>query len=236
MSTNTVPLKEAAASPKASGLDQSSNASGEAGQPTSIRYNRLSQISKRALQESFKHFTYEKLASCYPHISSTPAGKHALEQALIQITKFFNDTATEQFEAIYSERNVLPLMAELDELIEAARQRQAESKNASSKDPALGQDAPVNLDQLTPEAIIQAHLLPLQRAEEARLEEELAELKRENQALLDKLAAGNARAMELLNNLSRAVTDLQTTNKSTEHMPPRDQIVVSIQDMTRPSS
>lgn len=103
----TVPLKEAAPSPKPTGSEVfSANATGTTdnggSNPTqveaedakpSVRYNRLSQISKRALQETFKHFTYEKLASCYPNIASTPGGKHALEQALIQITRFFNDTA-----------------------------------------------------------------------------------------------------------------------------------------------
>lgn len=79
---STVPLKDAAPSPSTTSETTHS-----------VRYNRLSQISKRALQESFKHFTFEKLASCYPNIASTPGGKHALEQALIQITKFFNDTA-----------------------------------------------------------------------------------------------------------------------------------------------
>lgn len=250
MSTTTVPLKDSApsperpvTSPKQPATDQSStlpdlsnNAPNESTitpPPTSIRYNRLTQISKRALQESFKHFTYETLASCYPHIASTPSGKHALEQALIQITKFFNDTASGQFEAIYAERNVLQLMAELDSLIEEARQRQA-AHNASNNASISAENAPVNLDRLSPEAIIQAHLLPLQKAEEERLEKELAELKKDNQAMLAQLVNGNHRALALLDSLSSAVTDLQSTNKSTAQIPPRSEISSSIREMTRP--
>lgn len=242
MSTNTVPLKDAAPSPQtASSVNsvsvatESNSEENSAAQPSSIRYHRLTQISKRALQESFKHFTYEKLASCYPNIASTPGGKHALEQALLQITKFFQDTALQEFEAIYEERNVQRLMSELDVLIEEARRRQLAQKDAS-KTGIAPENAPVNLDQLTPEAIIQAHLLPLQKAEEARLKEELAELKRDNQLMLTSLINGNQRAMALLENLSKAVTDLKATNKNTDQMPPREEIVASIQDMTNTSN
>lgn len=238
MSTNSVPLKDAAPSPTPAAPAASTSTDGvpetqEGESKPSIRYRRLTQISRRALQESLKHFTYEKLSSCYPKIASTPGGKRALEQALLQITKFFNDTALQEFDAIYEERNVQPLMAELDQLIEEARKRQSDAKESEGNS-LSPENAPVNLDQLTPEAIIQAHLLPLQKAEEARLEEELAALKKENETMLESLVNGNQRAMSLLESLSKAVQDLQATNKSTENMPSRTQILGAIHEMTQP--
>lgn len=123
-------------------------------------------------------------------------------------------------------------MVELDQLIEEARQRQAKHKEGNEME--MAENVPVYLDQLTPEVIIQAHLLPLQKAEEERLAQQLEELKRENEAMLEQLVNGNQRAMALLDSLSKAVTDLQATNKSTDKMPPRTEIVASIQAMTKP--
>ncbi|CDO53796.1 similar to Saccharomyces cerevisiae YJR112W NNF1 Essential component of the MIND kinetochore complex which joins kinetochore subunits contacting DNA to those contacting microtubules [Geotrichum candidum] len=230
--SNTIPLKDAAPSPIQNTESPVSpvtnnNSSENNSTPMSIRYNRLTQISRRALQETFKHFTYEKLASCYPTIASTPSGKHALEQALLQITKFFNDTALKEFDTIYKERNILPLMVELDNMIEDAKTRK--NKPAAELAP---EEQPINLDQLTPEAIIQSHLIPLQRAEEARLKEQLDVLKRENQTILSQLKSESQRAMDMLDMLSKSIIDIQNINNSTNKMPPRPEVISTIEAMT----
>lgn len=259
--SNTIPLKDAAPSPIQNTESPVSpvtnnNSSENSSTPMSIRYNRLTQISRRALQETFKHFTYEKLASCYPTIASTPSGKHALEQALLQITKFFNDTALvsyaskwelivfffffwsmifiniiliiqKEFDTIYKERNILPLMVELDNMIEDAKTRK--NKPAAELAP---EEQPINLDQLTPEAIIQSHLIPLQRAEEARLKEQLEVLKRENQTILNQLKSESQRAMDMLDMLSKSIIDIQNINNSTNKMPPRPEVISTIEAMT----
>jgi kinetochore protein NNF1 len=256
--SNIIPLKDAAPSPIQNTESpvspvMSKDANEHSSTPRSIRYNRLTQISRRALQETFKHFTYEKLASCYPTIANTPSGKHALEQALLQITKFFNDTALvsyalkweliafllvitftnivlieqKEFDTIYKERNILPLMVELDNMIEDAKTR----KNRPAVELAP-EEQPINLDQLTPEAIIQSHLIPLQHAEEARLKEQVDVLKQENQTLLNQLKSESQRAMDMLDMLSKSIIDIQNINKSSNKMPPRSQVISTIEAMT----
>lgn len=94
-SFNTIPLKDAAPSPIHNTESPVSPVvtTDPSGNVSSVRYNRLTQIGQRALQDTCKHLTYDKWASCYPTIASTPSGKHALEQARLQVTKFFSETA-----------------------------------------------------------------------------------------------------------------------------------------------
>lgn len=132
-----------------------------------------------------------------------------------------------EFDAVYDERAILPLMIELDNIFEEARTRK--NKPAEQLAP---EEQPIDLDQLTPEAITQAHVIQLQRDEEAHLKEKLNIIKDENQELLDQVKAGNQRAMDMLDMLSKSIIDIQNINKSTSKMPARSELISTINIMT----
>lgn len=60
---------------------------------SSIRFDRITKVGQRAVQDTLKHLTYEKLMSCYPGIASTPSGRRGIELAVDQIKNFFETAA-----------------------------------------------------------------------------------------------------------------------------------------------
>ncbi|CAN6637947.1 kinetochore-associated protein Nnf1p [Trichomonascus vanleenenianus] len=179
----------------------------------SIRYDRLNQISARSLEESVKFLTYERLATCYPTVASTTKGRQVLEQARNQIAEHWKVTALKEFDAIYDERKIKEKMVELDTLISQARERQA----SESPEP---QDQPVNLEQLTPDHIVNAHLGLIKEQQIAELEKELASLREENRQLLDNAMTNNDKLQEISSSL-QSTLDLQTETKD---LPSREAI------------
>lgn len=204
---------------------------------SSIRYQRLQQISEMTVAQTLKLLSYDKLSSCYPQISSTPSGQYALQQALTRIGKFFETATLKEIQVIFEERDIARGLKELENVIEEAKQRKEmveelqdleqerrEKKQSTehttedneTEHEVIGSEheidpsnLPVFLDQLTPSTIIQSHLLPLQQAHLRSLETQLDALRHQNGELISSLTTKNEHAQGLLQHIEAVATDLK---------------------------
>lgn len=114
-------------------------------------------------------------------------------------------------------------MKELDTMIAEARNRMKQGAEVLDST-----EKPVILNALTPESIIQAHLLPLQKAEVERGKLELQELKQRNEQMLKSLVEGSDHAKILLKRIAQSLDDLKRYNKATSSMPSKPEIMTVI--------
>lgn len=113
-----------------------------------IRYKRLQLVCKKALEESIKKsLSLEQIKKCYPIIASSEEGVKSLEIARSQIINFWFNNSMKEFDLIFQERDLENGLDGLDEVIEKAKRRSLD-KN----------DKPVEINNLTPEEIIQANI------------------------------------------------------------------------------
>lgn len=113
-----------------------------------IRYDRLNQVMKKAVEQTIKKLLMpEQLQKCFPAISSIKGGPEALETARKQIQKYFHSTCFKQFEHIFTTRDIERKLDELDEIIQSAQQRRD-----------LGTEKPLEVDKLSAEQLIEARL------------------------------------------------------------------------------
>lgn len=113
-----------------------------------IRYERLKLVCKKALEQSIKKsLSIDQIKTCYPTIASTEEGQKSLEIARSQIIKFWHNNSTKEFDLIFKERNIETKLNELDEIIQRAQERKLE-----------GNEAPVQVDRLSPSDLIESSL------------------------------------------------------------------------------
>lgn len=111
-----------------------------------IRYDRLNQVMKLALEQTIKKLLMpEQLEKCFPTIAASPDGPDALETARKLIQKYFHSTCIKQFDHTFANRDIKRKLDELDEIIQDAQQRRD-----------LGSEEPLQVDKLSAEQLIGA--------------------------------------------------------------------------------
>lgn len=138
-----------------------------------IRFDRLQQVSTKALTESQKVITDENLSTCYPTIASTPTGKALLTTIKTQLIESWTQNAIREFEAIFEEREAHEKLDQLDELIAEAQEKK---KNGIVDN--------VPFDTLSPANIVSSHLIGAKEANLKYLHEQCESLKKGNEELL----------------------------------------------------
>lgn len=192
---------------------------------SNIRYLRLQQISARSLQESIKALTLDRLISCYPTTGSLPKGPDVMEQALNQIVEFWKTTALKEFETIYEERDIKKKFEELDAIIADARRRKDEynikTQNHTSIDPG---DLPVFFGSLTPSKIIQSNLAPQTRQRLADLQAQLAQVKSENEQMINQLTSLNHQIETAADDILNSLKQIDISLESSKVLPTRSEL------------
>ncbi|CAG8475953.1 4185_t:CDS:2 [Ambispora gerdemannii] len=124
-----------------------------------LRAKKLGNLLDRCLSETLKAYSYEQLSSCFPTLAKNE----------IEAEDFKNAHAEEEFANILSERCVIEKLNDLDMLIEKAKQRTTRAQNNEPRQ-----------DNANHEAIFRAKTTPLKKKELKRLQEELMQIRQEN--------------------------------------------------------
>ncbi|ODV95627.1 hypothetical protein PACTADRAFT_50325 [Pachysolen tannophilus NRRL Y-2460] len=135
-----------------------------------IRFSKFEEVVLKALDESLKTLSLEKLKTCYPNIAKTTNGIKYLEAAQVQIQEYWSKNSIEEFQAIYKERNLKFKLDELDELIYEAQKRKLLNK----------QDLKIFYDKLSPNEIINSQIIDLKNLKIKDYQLQLQALKNEN--------------------------------------------------------
>ncbi|KAK9458302.1 Nnf1-domain-containing protein [Dipodascopsis uninucleata] len=184
----------------------------------SIRNKRLREVFQRSLQESTRALTFEKLAQCYPYVAEH--GADGLREAMNQAMRFWESSSTREFEAILEERDVTAKLAALDQLIEEARERKKK-----------GKEKQLFIESLTPEEILQSHLLPINLTEAERLEKRIEETQSMNKKMLKEITEQENEINELFSKINRSLSDLSSASKETEVLPEQEELQKNIKDI-----
>ncbi|CUS24770.1 LAQU0S19e01222g1_1 [Lachancea quebecensis] len=112
-----------------------------------IRYLRLNQVCKKALQQSVnKVQNWDKIASCFPHYAAVDEGATNLTNCQRQVVEFWMELSKREFEEIFKERDIERKLNDLDDLISRAKTVQRSMREEGSTRECI--------DELTPEQLI----------------------------------------------------------------------------------
>lgn len=166
-----------------------------------IRFEKLRLVCRKALEQSIKKsLSQEQIISCYPTIADSNDGIKSLDLARQQIIKFWFNNSMREFEWIFKERNIELKLDELDELILQARMRSLIEDEEN--------DPPVFINQLTPDQIMEANLIPSKRTTIENLSMIHEQLKLDNQELLDELLSLSHEGESIQNDLYGTIKSL----------------------------
>jgi kinetochore protein NNF1 len=185
----------------------------------SIRYQRLKQICSRSLQESIKYLTIDRLMACYPTVVLIPKSRQVMEQALAQITAFWESTAEKEFAAVFEEKNIGKKLDELETLIEEAQTRKRTPSNER-----VAEDDPVMLDQLTAQQIVNCNVRKVQLERIVDLESQIERIKQDNSQLQSQLVVSQRQSAELCDLIIRSFQELEDAAGSAKKLPSRMQL------------
>ncbi|KAK9449461.1 Nnf1-domain-containing protein [Limtongia smithiae] len=228
----------------ATALSQSAERPAQPAEHRSIRNDRLTDVFNRSLQSSTKALTFDKLAQCYPYVAEH--GRLGLREAMNQAMRFWETSATREYNAILRERNVRQKLDELDVLIDEARARKrrhaeemAKDDNPSpddhasdhANDTAAGAEKQVFIETLSPEDIVRAHLTPLNLAEAEKLERRIQESQAANKELLNELTAQEVEIEALFCGISKALNELESAKAETAALPTQMQMFATVDEI-----
>ncbi|KAK9235143.1 Nnf1-domain-containing protein [Lipomyces kononenkoae] len=188
----------------------------------SIRNQRLLEIFQRSLQACTQTLTFDKLSQCYPYVAEH--GAAGLREAMNQAMRFWETSSTREFHAILEERNVDRKLAELDTLIEEARDRKKRSENGEIEGP----EKQLFVESLTPEDHVRAHLTPINLAEAERLEKRIQETQTSNKKLLHEVAGQEQEIDELLSAITKSLNDLASASAECDALPEQRELFAAI--------
>ncbi|CAM9014805.1 unnamed protein product [Wickerhamomyces anomalus] len=154
-----------------------------------IRFERLNQVCKRALEESMKALSDDNLKMCYPILAGSKEGKDTISAVKDQLKESWSQNSQKEFDAIFKERDIEEKLNQLDDLIIQAQERQ---KSGDKK-------------QLI-------HLIPVKEAKLKNLEKQLGDLKSSNENILKELNNLSKEATEIRLDVSNKFQNLEKFN------------------------
>ncbi|CAR23123.1 MIND complex subunit NNF1 [Lachancea thermotolerans CBS 6340] len=116
-----------------------------------IRYLRLNQVCKKALQQSVnKVHNWDKIVSCFPQYATVDEGATNLANCQRQVVEFWMELSKREFEEIFKERDIENKLNELDDLISRAKTIQRSMCDEGSTRECI--------DELSPEQLISGNM------------------------------------------------------------------------------
>ncbi|KAI9854864.1 MAG: hypothetical protein M1824_006554 [Vezdaea acicularis] len=158
----------------------------------------LQKIYNEALAHTLKTCSYANFSSCFP----TPAKyvPDSLHKLWAQMVGRLEELAKSEFADILAEREVVPRLNELDELVAEARRRRDREPQGE------GEVAP---HMLPPHALLAAHLGPYLAQQQSQLNAQLQTTASKNAALLQEIRGQREEIDGLVKQLEGVVHDLE---------------------------
>ncbi|AOA62962.1 MIND kinetochore complex component [Komagataella phaffii CBS 7435] len=168
--------------------------------PPKFRSKILERVLHKALANTTQELNSTKFDMCYPQISANDVGKRHLQVAREQMITFWETSAVTEFDKIFKERNVESKLDELDKLIWQAQKR----KNTGAVEESL------NLEDLTPEKLIQSQTIQERRELRDNLRSQVNLLETQTQQLLGDFEEEAQNSSETINSIDAKLAHLNT--------------------------
>ncbi|OQO08682.1 hypothetical protein B0A48_06552 [Cryoendolithus antarcticus] len=169
------------------------------------RATALQQLYGDAVTHILKTCNYENFASCFP----TPAreASQSLQQLHEEFTERLGASMRMNFDQIVEERNVVPSLNELDQLIEDAKRRKQKTVEAAA---AEGKEVvqPMPPHTLPAQELYLSHLSPSLSQQSEALKQRQVALQGENAKVLQRVLQQRREIEALVQGLENVVQDI----------------------------
>ncbi|KAF2230677.1 Nnf1-domain-containing protein [Viridothelium virens] len=168
------------------------------------RATALQKIFNDALQHTLDTCSYKNFSGCFP-----TAAKYAgvsLEALWRDFIERLGGVCRQEFDAILSQRHVVPSLNDLDRLIADAKRRKEKALEESGPD---GVQPPIPPHTLSPETLLQTHLTPFLNTAQQDLKTNLADTQDRNTALIQEIEGQRKEIDVLMQGLENVVRDLE---------------------------
>ncbi|KAJ2722247.1 hypothetical protein GGI07_003454 [Coemansia sp. Benny D115] len=135
-----------------------------------VRYHKLLSVLDRSLSSVVDTFKLEDIRTIFPSLAQEIPEK--LAESHEQISSYLRNSTNADFQSIIMQYDMAKKLASLDRLVGEAVERRAASSNPDHEH--------VSPNTMTPESINRSRSAAIKRAELARLESKLAQIKEEN--------------------------------------------------------
>ena len=178
---------------------------------------RLTDLYRNALTHTLKSCSYENFALCFP----TPAARRpdVLKNLWEQVVSKIESKATEEFQGILEERDVIRGLNGLEGLVGEAKKRKAQAgegeKPVASDSSESLCDAFLMFNRmhtLSPQDLYLAHLSPQLVPIQSELESQLSATQSRNEELVNDIRRQRDEIETLLNGVETIVKDLEGAN------------------------
>ncbi|ANZ75068.1 BA75_02430T0 [Komagataella pastoris] len=166
--------------------------------PPKFRSKILERVLHKALANTTQELSSKKFDMCYPQISANDIGKQHLQVARKQMITFWETSAMTEFDKIFKERSVESKLDELDKLIWQAQKR----KETGAVEESL------NLEDLTPEKLIQSQTIQDRRELRDNLQTQVTFLEKQTQQLLEDFEKEAQTSSETINSIEAKLAHL----------------------------
>ncbi|OLL22991.1 mRNA cleavage and polyadenylation factor CLP1 [Neolecta irregularis DAH-3] len=161
------------------------------------RAKALKKVLERSLSQTVSRLTRERLAQCFPLVAQESA--ESLDSIHGSILDFLKEHGAVQFQEVMERRQTVQKLNELDQLIEDAKLRK-DTGCESAKLP----------DNLSPELLVEAHLMPLKKK---RLESLQGNLK-QNDSMLREITENRSQITQMMATIEKSVDALESAAQS----------------------
>ncbi|KAG5440540.1 hypothetical protein PCK2_000365 [Pneumocystis canis] len=164
-----------------------------------LRAQRLHDLLEKSLSQTIKACSYKQIAKCFPTLAKN--SPDVLKNVHEQVISFLQSSCEREFSSILKERDVVPRLNELDNLIVNAKSRQ-ERGDPSTILPTL----------LSPEHIVSSHLYPLKMKElsvlKNQLENVIFNIQTKNMDFCKKVASQRDEIAQLTMSIKKTIEEL----------------------------
>ncbi|CAN3358965.1 hypothetical protein DICA1_F44562 [Diutina catenulata] len=167
---------------------------------TPVRFPRVNAVYQTALDKAVeKSLEDDKIAECFPSISSSEQGSRALQRAGAQIRNHLFKKTTQEVELIFEETGLEKKLNQLDDAVHEAEERATSGESVDA----------LNAPLLTPEYRMDAAIAASTKDQVAELETLRTQLRQENAAMIEELARLAAQASDNVARVSAIYDSVQ---------------------------
>lgn len=172
-----------------------------------LRASKLREAMTRALANTQKKWSYDRVASCFPAV--VESNPDSFKHAHAQVEEFLRKAVMEEYENILISRDVVRKLNDLDGIIAEAQHREQVKKRARN----------AYVPNLEPQQAMRAALLPVKQRELERLQQELAALERENAELTRDITLDEDKMKIQKDSIDQTIAELEASVDLSSQVP-----------------
>lgn len=184
-------------------------------QGTATTATRLQTLTQKRLDSLNDELSYDNVVECFPELRSSAQFQKSLRKIIQKLHPKVQKGLESIANDVYQDSDITNLIQQLDSLIERAEVR---------KKSATGAEKPVNISQLSPEHIVDSHLIEQKKAHIAKLQARLDSFSTLNVSLSEELDQLESQLSAECSKLDDSLTHVNQILQTTSSLPTRAQL------------